>query len=152
MKKRFFYVSPLYFDIINIICVNIIFFIFYKEVTSGFFLLRASIGTPIVLTSFYFESKAHKVFQKPHSEPEEVKKLITGGIYSRIRHPIYLGRMLLNLGFLIMFPVIPMLFIAIIFVVVWFLMSWYEEKILIKKFGKKYKKYKKKVPMFIPKK
>lgn len=152
MQKRFFYIPPLYFDLINIVFINIVFFAFYREAISGWFLLRAAIGSPIVLLSFYFESKAHKVLEKAHVEPDEIKKLVTGGIYSRIRHPIYLGRILLNIGFLIMFPIIPMLIIAIFFIIIWYLMALYEEMLLTKKFGKKYKNYKKKVPMFIPKK
>jgi len=152
MDRKFFYIDPLYFDLINLIFINIVFFTFYKEIISGFILLRAAIGTPIILLSFYFESISHRVFNNPHSHPDEVKKLIMGGIYSKIRHPIYLGRILLNVGFLIIIPILPMLIIAIAFILVWFLLALYEETVLIKKFGKKYKKYKKKVPMFIPKK
>ncbi len=152
MKRKFFYIPPLYFDLINLIVINIVFFSFYKEATSGLILLRAAIGTPIVLLSFYFESISHKVLEKAHSYPEEIKKLVTTGIYSKIRHPIYLGRILLNIGFLIIFPILPMAVVAITFIVVWYLMALYEERILIKKFGKRYKKYKEKVPMFIPRK
>jgi protein-S-isoprenylcysteine O-methyltransferase Ste14 len=147
-----FYIKPLYFDIINLAFVNLVFFLFYREATTGLLMLRAAIGTPIVLLSFYFESISHRVFQNAHRRPEEIRKLVTGGIYSEVRHPIYLGRMLLNIGFLIMFPIIPMLAVAIIFVIVWFLMALSEEMFLMKKFGKSYKKYKEKVPMFIPQK
>ena len=113
--------------------------------------LRVAIGTPIILSSLYFESSAHKAFKNLHNSPEKIKKLITGGIYSKIRHPIYLGRILLNLGFLIMFPIAPMILVATIFIIIWFFIAVYEEKILIEKFGKRYKKYKERVPMFIPK-
>jgi protein-S-isoprenylcysteine O-methyltransferase Ste14 len=49
-------------------------------------------------------------------------------------------------------PILPMLIVAIVFVLVWYLMALYEEMFLMKKFSKNYKKYKEKVPMFIPKK
>jgi protein-S-isoprenylcysteine O-methyltransferase Ste14 len=146
------YIKPLYFDIINLAFVNLVFFLFYREAIAGLLILRAAIGTPIILLSFYFESISHKVFQNAHRRPEEIRKLVTSGIYSKVRHPIYLGRMLLNIGFLIMFPIIPMLFVAIVFVIVWYLMALSEEMFLMKKFSKSYKKYKEKVPMFIPKK
>jgi len=152
MEKKFFYIDPLYFDLINLIFINIVFFTFYKQAIAGLVLLRAAIGTPIVLLSFYFESLAHRVLRKAHAHPKDIKKLVTVGIYSKLRHPIYLGRIFVNLGFLIIFPILPMLFVTIFFIIVWCLMAIYEETILIKKFGKKYKKYKKKVPMFIPKK
>jgi protein-S-isoprenylcysteine O-methyltransferase Ste14 len=149
--KKHLYISPLYFDLINIVSVNFVFFIFFKEVTSGPLLLRALIGTPIVLSSFYFEVITHRVLAKAHSHPNEIRKLVTEGVYAKLRHPIYFGRILLNIGFLIIFPIIPMLIIAIGFIFTWYLMANYEERILIKKFGKKYLSYKKKVPMFIPK-
>jgi len=152
MNKKFFYMDPVYFDLINIIFVNIVFFTFYKEATSGPITLRAAIGTPIVLLSFYFESKASKALENSHKNPEEIKKLTTSGVYSKIRHPIYLGRILLNAGFLIIFPIIPMFFVSIAFIIIWYLIALYEERTLMKKFGKKYVSYKKKVPMFIPKK
>ena len=151
MDKKFFYIDPVYFDLINIIFVNIVFFTFYKEATSGLITLRAAIGTPIVLLSFYFESKASRTLESSHAKPEEIKKLMTSGIYSKIRHPIYLGRILLNIGFLIIFPIIPMIFVSIAFILIWYLIALYEEKVLVGKF-KKYKNYKKRVPMLVPKK
>jgi len=151
MNKKIFYISPLYFDLINLIFINIVFFAFYEDATAGFLILRVAIGTPIILSSLYFESSSHKVFKNLHNNPEKIRKLVTGGIYSKIRHPIYLGRILLNLGFLIMFPIVPMIMIAIVFIIIWCFIAVYEEKILIEKFGKRYRKYKKRVPMFIPK-
>jgi protein-S-isoprenylcysteine O-methyltransferase Ste14 len=146
------YIKPLYFDIINLAFVNLVFFLFYREATAGLLILRAAIGTPIVLLSFYFESKSCSVLGKPQSHPQEIRKLVTSGVYSKMRHPVYLGRMLMNLGFLIIFPIVPMLIVAIVFVIVWYLMALHEEMLLMKKFGRNYKKYREKVPMFIPKK
>jgi len=147
-----FYIKPLYFDIINIVFINLVFFLFYRDATAGLLILRTAIGTPIVLLSFYFESQSCAVLRKPQCHPQEVRKLVTSGVYSKMRHPVYLGRMLLNLGFLIIMPILPMLVVAIMFVIVWYLMALHEEMHLMQKFGKKYKKYKEKVPMFIPKK
>lgn len=147
-----FYIKPLYFDIINLAFVNLVFFLFYREAIAGSLILRAAIGTPIVLLSFYFESRACSVLGNPQCHPQEIRRLVTSGIYSKMRHPVYLGRMFMNLGFLIIFPIIPMLVVAIMFVIVWYLMALFEEIQLAKRFGKNYKKYKKNVPMFIPKK
>lgn len=152
MSRKFFYIDQLYPDLINLLFINIAFFAFYKEAISGSLLLRAAIGTPIVLLSFYFETRSSRILRQAHSHPEDIKKLVTAGIYSKVRHPIYLGRIFLNIGFLIIFPILPMLIVAIVFVIFWYLMALYEEMILTYRFGKKYKKYKKKVPMFIPKK
>jgi len=77
--------------------------------------------------------------------------LVTGGIYSLCRNPMYLGNILLILGFgifanslifiLIFFPVFLFLYFAIISA---------EEAFLSKKFGEEYEAYKSKVKALIP--
>jgi protein-S-isoprenylcysteine O-methyltransferase Ste14 len=78
-------------------------------------------------------------------------KLITKGIYAKMRHPQYSGILLLSFAFLIQWP-------TLITIIMWpFLFSMYynlakrEEKDIEKKYKRKYLKYKNKVPMLIPK-
>lgn len=77
-------------------------------------------------------------------------RLVTTGLYSKIRHPQYTGIMLITVGFLIQW-------LTIITLIMWpFLMlSYYqlairEEKLAEDKFGKDYREYKRRVPMFLP--
>lgn len=72
------------------------------------------------------------------------------GIYSKIRHPIYLGLIISLLGFfLVVYSLVFFIYIiAIIMMLLWFI--YYEEKHLIKRFGKQYLNYKKQTSMFIP--
>lgn len=70
-------------------------------------------------------------------------KLITKGVYSKIRHPMYLGLILLHLGL----PIVMQSIITLVSAVLWIaqILAWkyWEEKSLVKRFKKKYLDYKK---------
>lgn len=71
-------------------------------------------------------------------------KLVRTGIYARIRHPMYLGLVLLHLGF----PFVFRSFIAWVSTILWagFIAAWtrFEEKNLERRFGQDYLDYKRK--------
>lgn len=78
-------------------------------------------------------------------------KIITTGFYAVIRHPINLGFILVFCGWYIMWTgAYSMIFLPIL-VTAFVIVSFYEEKNLIKAFGDEYLEYKKRVGMFIPK-
>ncbi|UCB45140.1 MAG: isoprenylcysteine carboxylmethyltransferase family protein [Spirochaetota bacterium] len=82
----------------------------------------------------YSEMKKHGVGQKA--------KLVTTGIYSKIRHPMYIGLVLLHIGL----PFIFKSFIACLSTILWasLIAIWtrFEEKNLEQRFGKEYIEYK----------
>jgi protein-S-isoprenylcysteine O-methyltransferase Ste14 len=81
----------------------------------------------------YSEMKKHGVGAQ--------EDLVTDGIYSKIRHPMYIGLVLLHIGF----PFIFKSFIACMSTILWaaFIAVWtyYEEKNLERRFGRKYIDY-----------
>ncbi|HEC38983.1 hypothetical protein LCGC14_1010710 [marine sediment metagenome] len=76
---------------------------------------------------------------------------LTQGIFSRVRHPLYLGGLLVLLSFI--FLSISLISIALIVILFILLnkMTTYEEKILEDIFGNLYLDYRKRVPKWIPK-
>jgi protein-S-isoprenylcysteine O-methyltransferase Ste14 len=76
--------------------------------------------------------------------------LVTNGIYSRLRHPQYLGLILVTLGLLVWWPTIITLIMWPILSIMYYLLARREEKGLIEKFGDEYLRYKQNVNMFIP--
>jgi protein-S-isoprenylcysteine O-methyltransferase Ste14 len=99
---------------------------------------------------------AHKEFNKSKIQthrcsvgPEE---LVTSGIYSKIRHPGYLGLILIYFGLALIFGVVWMLIPAFVFSVLTYLTAVKEEEYLKKQFGSDYEDYMNRVPWrFIPK-
>lgn len=73
-----------------------------------------------------------------------------GGLLEYVRHPLYSGSMLLLIGYLIFVPGVLNLITVLCMITYFIIGSRYEEKKLIKTFGKKYLDYRKEVPAFIP--
>lgn len=78
-------------------------------------------------------------------------KLAVDGPYKYVRHPQYIGFIVIMLGFLLQWPTIPTLVMFPILVGVYVNLAKREEKDSLKAFGQKYKDYSNKVPGFIPK-
>lgn len=79
---------------------------------------------------------------------ERQSGLVTNGSYSITRNPIYLGLILIILGFTL---ALRSYFIVLNIVSIWYFVkvAKKEEELLIKYFGNKYKDYKSKVPLFL---
>jgi len=72
------------------------------------------------------------------------------GLYSIVRHPIYLGWIVSLVGSIAYFQSFLMLESTAIIIVFIFFYARYEEGKLVERFGKRYAKYLKKVPGFLP--
>ncbi len=99
---------------------------------------------------------AHKELKKygiqAHQHSAEVKRLVTSGPYSKVRHPGYSGLVLIYFGFALSFGVVWMLVPAVIFTVLTYLTAIKEEELLRQRFRKEYEEYARRVPWrFIPK-
>lgn len=77
-------------------------------------------------------------------------RLLTDGIYARMRHPQYSGLFLAVLGQLIHWPTIPTLLLSPVIVWLYVGLARREEKRLLAEFGDRYAAYRQRVPMFIP--
>ena len=104
--------------------------------------ISSSISIPIgvVLTAVGFGLFLYSEIKK-HGVGEE-EALVTTGIYSKIRHPMYFGLILLHVGY----PFIFKSFAACLSTILWagFIAIWkrFEEKNLERRFGQKYIDYK----------
>lgn len=78
------------------------------------------------------------------------EELVAKGVYRYVRHPQYLGLILVTLGWLIHWPTILAVVMWPILVFMYYNLAKKEEKELEEKFGERYLLYKKNVPMFIP--
>ncbi len=77
-------------------------------------------------------------------------KLVTTGIYAHVRHPQYLGFLLLTLGMNILWVAISTLLLWPILAILYYRLAKKEDKELEEQFGEEYRKYERTVPMLIP--
>ncbi len=96
----------------------------------------------------YLASKSHgAVLPETAGQP----RLIESGVYSWVRHPMYLGTLLFCLGFFFAMVSLLSLGILVVFFVFYDRMATYEEKDLIRVLGETYSAYQKRVPKWCPK-
>lgn len=113
-------------------------------------LFHVIISSPLFFLGAWFGIKGVQETTLEVSESHRTEEIITSGIYSKLRHPQYLGAILSHIAASTLFSALFSM-IATTFIIIYnYIISWKEEKELIKEFGEEYKQYKKKVPMFIP--
>ncbi|MCE7748432.1 MAG: isoprenylcysteine carboxylmethyltransferase family protein [Candidatus Heimdallarchaeota archaeon] len=101
--------------------------------------ISAPIGGVILLLAGFLAFKAHqKVFDEIRDPPE----VITTGVFKYVRHPMYLGAILLFLGLNVITLSLASLGLFVIIVIFYEYIARYEEKLLIANFGEDYENYK----------
>lgn len=82
---------------------------------------------------------------------KEGHELITTGVYSQVRHPIYTSYILLFIGFVVMLQSLVSIGLLAVVCAVWFgSRIQIEEAMLEKKFGGEYKSYREKTKRLLP--
>ena len=110
-------------------------------------LVRMIIGFPILIISGIFAKYGLGIiFGEVRDKPEIIEK----SVFKIVRHPIYLGSILLYLGLTILTCSIASAILWIIIVLFYYSISKYEEILLLKEFGTDYKSYMERVPMLFP--
>lgn len=139
----------------------ILFIIFVSVIIVDLFLLKFStriigplpsiLAVPIFLLFFingsYFIIKSHRIV---FGKKEKEAGLVTKDVFRIVRHPMYFGSILLFLSFVILSYSLLAFLVWVVICLFYYFVSRHEEKLLSNKFGNAYKKYKEKVPMFIP--
>lgn len=109
-------------------------------------------GIPIAFSGFVIMGKARDLFRKRQTTLaiEKSSFLITEGIFSKTRNPMYAGMFFLLLGVGICFRNLFSILMAIGFILVMqFVFIPEEEKLMHESFGPEYLEYKKKVRRWI---
>jgi len=73
-------------------------------------------------------------------------RLLTDGPYSRVRHPLYLGFVVLTVGLAILIPIVETATLALFSTGVVLLYIRKEEGFLLRRYGKAYRDYMRRVP------
>ena len=105
------------------------------------FLSYALIGGGFVLLSAAWKVLYHA--QRTHT-------LATAGPYAQVRHPQYVGFILIMLGFLAQWPTLLTLVMFPILVIMYVRLAHREERDAIATFGDEYRRYRLSTPAFVP--
>jgi len=125
------------------------FFLNYSTFPTQYMLLgvRLPIGITLLTLAGYLAAKGlHIVFGENRHKPSVIQK----NVFNVVRHPVYLAEILIYLGLLVLNMSLAALGIWIATIIFLHHISRYEEELLINRFGEEYRKYMRRVPMWIP--
>ena len=115
-------------------------------------LMLATFGVIVLRQAFRVYSFQEFIGLKPVKDhTADGGGLKTEGILAQLRHPIYLGILLLTIGFWFYIPTLANLITAVLIIIYVFVGIRLEERDLEQQFGEQYREYKRHVPMIIPK-
>lgn len=100
-----------------------------------------------IIGGFWLLAAAWKVLYQAQRE----RRLAVTGAYSRLRHPQYVGFVLIMTGFLLQWPTLVTLAMYPVLVLMYARLARREEADMQAQFGEEYRRYMLAVPAFIPK-
>lgn len=104
------------------------------------------ISTALIFGGFWLLAKAWKVLYAA----QRSGTLANTGAYARVRHPQYVGFVLIMLGFLFQWPTLVTLTMFPLLVFMYWRLARREERDALAEFGETYRNYMRDVPAFLP--
>lgn len=101
-------------------------------------------SSAVIFLGLFLMSKGWSMIHSSHGE------LVIGGVYRHVRHPQYLGLIVLTVGLLIQWPTIVTLAMWPVLVLMYYRLAKREEREAIEAFGERYMEYQQHTPMFFP--
>ena len=84
------------------------------------------------------------------AETHRAERVISTGVYSRVRHPQYLGAILAHIGVSFLLSAYYSILVSPLVIVINWVLCWKEERELLREFGDDYREYQSSVPMLFP--
>ena len=100
----------------------------------------------LIVVGFVIIAKAWKVLYRA----QRSHRLATAGPYSRVRHPQYVGFIVIMFGFLLQWPTLLTVVMFPVLVVTYMVLARSEERDALTEFGDEYRAYMERTPRFIP--
>lgn len=106
---------------------------------------------PAISYWIYFFVGAIKVHRKAPLSADAIDRLVTEGVYEKVRHPIYSADIVLAWSIFFFYPDVRIFASVLWLTLVMSVWMKIEEKALIEKFGREYEGYRLRVPKIFPK-
>jgi len=150
MLKKYSLMNPLYRGLLHWASLTLIGFLRLNHMTLPYYHYLIFIGALIFAIGQYIYYLGWKINRQVRKRYDQIEYIANEGIYEKIRHPCYLGIMLMYIGVGILWGSYISLCFAIFLSGLLVIVAIEEEKALCERF-EEYKKYMKKVKWrFIP--
>lgn len=122
--------------------------VLFNAVSYPILILPAAI---LLLVGLYLMDRSHRVvLYTSREEAQSQARFVDSGVYSRVRHPMYLGGLMILLGFLLLSASLIAFVVWMLFFIFMDRMAAYEEEDLIRILGEEYVSYQHRVPRWFP--
>lgn len=119
--------------------------LFFSWKTFPVFPLSHLSGGILILLAYGFHGWAHKKHEHAHTDSKEIETIVVTGAFSKIRHPLYLSIIAMNIGIALVFGIMVTSILALLTIIHWVLSALKEEEALMQKFPVEYARYKQRV-------
>ena len=109
------------------------------------FPLSRILGGFLILLAYAFHRWTEKDHKQAHKEPQDIDTIVTTGVHSKIRHPLYISLIAMNIGIALAFGVMITFVMALLTIIHWIVTALREEAVLLQTFPHDYKRYKQEV-------
>ncbi len=116
--------------------------LFFSWSKLPFFPMLNIVGGILILSGFLSHVYIEKDHKQAHEKSADIVKIVNKGGFSKIRHPLYLTAIIINLGIALAFGIVLTLLIAVCSTFHWIMTALKEEEFLLQKFGEEYRQYK----------
>lgn len=113
-------------------------------------LVHLVVFVPLFVLGGWFGIKGTQETSLKVAETHKPERIVTTGVYAIVRHPQYLGGLLAHIGVSFLLSALYSLLLTPLVATLVYILSRKEEKELIREFGKEYERYRRRVPMFLP--
>ena len=146
----------LIYDLIRNLKPSVIFFTASPEVETIIYFINCIANLFLIITVFHFDiglftgiTQLNNLIYKSDDNEKKEHKINTNFLYKYLRHPMYFGIILV---YLTSSTIYSDLFFANLFSIIFYIEigSYFEEKTLVRKFGKSYNIYKMRTKKFLP--
>jgi protein-S-isoprenylcysteine O-methyltransferase Ste14 len=103
-------------------------------------------GALLFAAGLFFHVYSERSHREAHKRSAEITGIVDRGMYAKIRHPLYLSLIVMDLGIALAFGMVWTLFLACVFSVLAVLTSLREERFLLSRFPQAYSRYQARVP------
>ncbi len=103
------------------------------------------LGAGFIIWALVFHFRVERAHAQAHQSAHLIQGIVTTGAYKRIRHPLYLSLMVLNLGLGLVFGILAGFYLSLFTLPLWGGTALAEEKYLLEKFPRAYSDYREKV-------
>ncbi len=113
--------------------------------------VNAALAIPFIAAGGWLGVRGVAEVSLKVAETHRADRVMTAGVYSKVRLPQYLGGIISHVGVSLLLSAWYFLLLTPIIGVLYYILSWKEEQELVKEFGGECMKYQGEVPMIIPK-